>query len=60
MCEVLDRVEQRGIERGIAQGIEQDKKSILIELVSNGIITIEQAAQKAGVDVDTFRKDMEP
>ena len=64
MCEVLDRVEQRGIERGIAQGIaqgiEQGKKSILIELVSNGIITIKQAAQKAGVDVDTFREDMEP
>ena len=59
MCEVLDRVEQRGIERGIAQGIEQGKKSILIELVSNGIITIEQAAQKAGVDVDTFRKNIE-
>ncbi|MCI5856958.1 MAG: hypothetical protein MR016_06280 [Agathobacter sp.] len=52
-------MEQRGIERGIAQGIEQGKKSILIELVSNGIITIEQAAQKAGVDVDTFRKNME-
>ena len=26
MCEVLDRVEERGVKRGIEQGIEQGKK----------------------------------
>ena len=26
MCEVLDRVEERGIKRGIEQGIEQGRK----------------------------------
>lgn len=50
MCEVLDRVEEKGIEKG--------RDDTLFSLVYEGHLDIEIAADKAGKSVEQFEKDM--
>ena len=47
MCEVLDRIENRGIEKG--------KVLTLAELVKDGILTLKQAAERMGLTVAKFK-----
>ena len=47
MCEVLDRIENRGIEKG--------KVLTLAELVKKGLLTIQQAAKEMGMSVAKFK-----
>lgn len=54
MCEVLERVEEKGRAEGRAEG----RFTMLIELVSDGTITIQKAAETAGMDEAAFRKKM--
>ena len=60
MCEVLDRVEARGIEKGIEQGIEQGVKrgtiNTLISLVNDGILSSYEASLRANMSVEDFEK----
>ena len=60
MCEVLDRVEARGIEKGIEQGIEQGVKrgtiNTLISLVNDGILSSYEASLRANMSVEYFEK----
>ena len=60
MCEVLDRVEARGIEKGIEQGIEQGVKrgtiNTLVSLVNDGILSSYEAALRANMSVEDFEK----
>ena len=63
MCEVLDRVEARGMEKGIAKGREEGIKegikegtiNVLISLVKDGILSISDAARRAGMSEESFR-----
>ena len=59
MCEVLDRVEAIGIEKGIAKGREEGIKegtvNVLISLVKDGILSISDAAKRAGMSEESFR-----
>ena len=52
----------QGISQGITQGISQGEKTgsnkMLYELVSDGSITKEKGAEKAGISVDEFVKNM--
>ncbi len=41
---------------GIAEGIEKGIENTLIELVDKGVLTIEQAAEQAGIPAEEFRK----
>lgn len=50
MSEVLDRVEEKGIEKG--------RDDTLFSLVYEGHLDIEIAADKAGKSVEQFKKDM--
>ena len=66
MCEVLDRVEARGIEKGIAkgreegiregikEGIKEGTVNILISLVKDGILSIADAAKRANMSEESF------
>ena len=60
MCEVLDRVEARGIEKGSEQGIEQGVKrgtiNTLISLVNDGILSSYEASLRANMSVEDFEK----
>ena len=55
MCEVLDRVEARGREEGIKEGTV----NILIALVNDGILSIADAAKRAGISEESFRGYLE-
>lgn len=52
MCEVLDRVEARGVERGRLEGAV----TTLASLVKDGILSIEDAAKRANMSVEVFKK----
>ena len=66
MCEVLDRVEARGIEKGIAkgreegiregikEGIKEGTVNVLISLVKDGILSIADAAKRANMSEESF------
>jgi len=56
MCEVLDRVEARGIEKGIEQGIKRGTINTLISLVKDGILSLDEAAIRAGMSAKDFKK----
>ena len=60
MCEVLDRVEARGIakgrEEGIKEGIKEGTVNVLISLVKDGILSISDAAKRAGMSDTEFKK----
>ena len=52
MCEVLDRVEARGIEKGRQEGTI----NTLISLVKDGILSLDEAAIRAGMSAKDFKK----
>ena len=56
MCEVLDRVEARGIEKGIEQGIKRGTINTLISLVKDGILSLDEAAIRADMSAKDFKK----
>ena len=60
MCEALDRVEARGIKKGIEQGIEKGRQegiiNILISLVNDGVLSVYEAALRADMSVEDFKK----
>ena len=56
MCEVLDRVEARGIEKGIEQGVKRGTINTLVSLVNDGILSSYEAALRANVSVEDFEK----
>ena len=51
---LLDKVENRGIEKGIEKG----KVITLAELVNDGILTLKQAAERMGMTVAKFKAAM--
>jgi len=56
----LRRSEEKGREAGKAEGIVEGEtkgmRKILVSLVRDGILTLKDAAQRAGVSEETFRK----
>ena len=50
MCQFLDEVEAKGVEKG--------EFKMLVKLVSDGTITIQKAAETAGMDEDAFKRKM--
>lgn len=54
MCKAITDL----IEDGRLAGVEQGKLKMLINLASDGTITIQKAAEKAGMDVASFEKRM--
>ena len=54
----IEKGRQEGIQKGIEQGLQQGRIHALIELVNDGVLTIEKAAEKAGMSVEEFRNAM--
>ena len=46
--EGLERGLEQGLERGLEQGLEKGRHEILMELVYDGILTMEEAAERMG------------
>ena len=66
MCEVLDRVEQRGFKAGEKRGERRGEKRgekrgrfiILKELVESGTLTVSEAAKHINMSEENFRNKM--
>ncbi len=54
MCNLSQGVAEEAMQKGIEQG----RIHTLIELVNDGVLTIEKAAEKAGMSVEVFRNAM--
>ena len=44
------------IEEGIAKGREEERRELLTSFVRDGVITVEEAAKRAGLSVAEFQK----
>ena len=55
MCNLSQGVAEEAMQKGLQQG----RTHILIELVNDGVFTIEKAAEKARMSVEEFRNAME-
>ena len=49
---------EQGRQEGIEQGLQQGRIHALIELVNDGVLTIEKAAEKAGMSAEEFGNAM--
>ena len=56
MCEVLDRGEARGIEKGRLEGRQEGTINTLISLVKDGILSLDEAAIRADMSAKDFKK----
>ena len=56
MCEVLDRVEAKGIEKGRLEGRQEGTINTLISLVKDGILSLDEAAIRADMSAKDFKK----
>lgn len=54
MCEIYDKIQQDGIEKGIAQGKAEGIFTTLVSLVKKGLLTLSQAAEEAKMSVEEF------
>ena len=57
--EAMQKGLEQGRQEGIEQGLQQGRIHALIELVNDGVLTIEKAAEKARMSVEEFRNAME-
>ena len=66
MCDVAQRLEDRGIEKGMKEGLQKGMKEglslggnqMIYSLVEDKSISMEKGAQKLGVSVEKLRANM--
>ena len=58
MCEVLDRIEEKGRKEGRIEGRIEGIFETLFLLVQDNILTLQEAAARAGVTESVFREKM--
>ena len=52
----LRRSEERGMEKGMEKGRQEGRWTTLAELVREGVLTLKEAAKKAGMSEENFWK----
>ena len=52
----LDEAFEEGFAIGFAKGFEEERRKLLISFVRDGVITMEEAAKRAGLSVAEFQK----
>ena len=65
MCDVAQRLEDRGLQKGIKEGIEkglqkgrEEGNQMIYSLVEDKSISMEKGAQKLGISVEKLRANM--
>ena len=65
MCDVAQRLEDRGIEKGIKEGLQkglqkgrEEGNQMIYSLVEDKSISMEKGAQKLGISVEKLRANM--
>ena len=54
MCEIYDQILKEGEKKGRAEGRTEGFLKALIELVKDGILSLSDAAKRAGMTVEEF------
>ena len=54
--EGIEKGIEKGIAKGIAKGREEERRELLTSFVRDGVITVEEAAKRAGLSVAEFQK----
>ena len=54
MCEVLDRVEQMGFDKGISKG----QRLMIIKLIKEGILTLKEGADALEIPEEELKKEL--
>ena len=49
----------RGIEQGMEQGRSEERIRIFVDLVNDRVLSLEEAAKRAGMTVDEFKNHIE-
>ena len=52
----LRRREEKGREEGLKEGKAEGRWTTLVELVHDGLLTVKEAAKRAGMSEEAFRK----
>lgn len=55
---MLDRGEKEGLEKGLKTGLETGKYKTYYDLISDGTLTLKQAAEKCSLSPDEFQKKL--
>ena len=58
MCDVAQRIEDRGIQIGIEKGINLGSNRMIYSLVEDKSISMEKGAEKFGISVEKLKDDM--
>ena len=60
MCNLSEAIWERSMKEGLAQGVEQGLKQgkleMLIQLLEQGLLTKEQAAQTVNMELEAFEQ----
>ena len=56
MCDVLDRVENRGIEKGIEKGYGKAQRETVVRMLRSGKLSKEDIAEYSGLTVDAVER----
>lgn len=56
--DILNRGRQEGLQEGMQQGIQQGRISLLYALVKEGVLSLADAAKRAGVSEQEFSNGM--
>ena len=59
MCGLGEAIANKAYENGYDSGFDSGKMIQLVELVKDGVLAIEVAAEKAGMSVEEFQKMLE-
>ena len=58
MCDVAQRLEDRGMQRGIQKGIQRGGNYMIYSLVQDGLISPETGADRLGISVKKLKANM--
>ena len=56
VCKAIEEMKKESLAEGLEQGLEQGGLHMLVQLVKNGILTIQVAAEQANMQVEEFQK----
>ena len=58
MCNLSDLVEERGIRKGMALGLEQGRQEAILGLVRDGLLELSEAAKRLEISEEELKKSL--
>ena len=58
VCKAIEEMKKESLAEGLEQGLAEGGLHMLVQLVKNGILTMQLAAEQANMQVEEFQKLM--